>query len=298
MSDEEIEAYYLRWEQSDEGYARKLAGLVHSLVIQPDGSFSAPRIPPGEYHLGVYVSEVDPGSGVADMTASASATVTVPPAAPSGDAGPLDAGTIALKPSRYIKVGAPAPPIAGRTADGVEVGASDYAGAYLLVHFRAPWQPDSADVLAALAWVTERFPPINPARLNASSPTPGPTATWASLARETVPDSPATTAAGQRPTSRPMVPSRSDGGSPRLGFLTVNFAGAPPGEAAGSRASRVAWPEVFGFVRPVEDGGSIRPDEAMLIGPDGRVLAKHLRGQKLVDAVVKVLGHGEPRGGK
>jgi len=36
-------------------------------------------------------------------------------------------------------------------------------------------------------------------------------------------------------------------------------------------------------------GGSVRPGEAFFIGPDGTVLAKHLRGRKLLETVTAMV---------
>lgn len=106
----------------------------YSVTVQPDGTFRADDVPPGEYEF--FISMRQPGGGA---VLEVERSIVVPEAGDSDAGEPLDLGTLPLKPVVNLAIGDAVPDVTFRTVDGVEHKLSDFRGKYVLLDAWATW---------------------------------------------------------------------------------------------------------------------------------------------------------------
>ncbi|MFZ4777180.1 MAG: M56 family metallopeptidase [Terrimicrobiaceae bacterium] len=128
------------------------------LDFEPDGTFRAEGIPPGEYELHVEITDpAQKGGGQWKNLGSIKKTVVVPPA-PDGDpASPVDLGTFPLSVDESSSPKKTAPVLDVLTFEGKELHLADYRGKTVMVTFWATWAPPSSEELESLKAVADAF---------------------------------------------------------------------------------------------------------------------------------------------
>jgi hypothetical protein len=128
----------------------------HAFLIQPDGSFRAEDIIPGEYQLSIQIHDdyEEPRWSTFRVLGKTEQTITVPDL-PGGQARtdePLDLGLIPFQLDRGVAVGQDAPEIEAQTLDGRPIKLSGFRGkSVLLVFWQSQTVLDRADALALKA---------------------------------------------------------------------------------------------------------------------------------------------------
>lgn len=128
------------------------------LDFEPDGTFRAEGVPPGEYELHVEITDpTQKGGGQWKNLGSIKKTVVVPPA-PDGDpASPVDLGTFPLAVDADSTPKKTAPVLNAQSFEGKELHLADYRGKFVLITFWATWGPPSPEELEALNAVVDTF---------------------------------------------------------------------------------------------------------------------------------------------
>lgn len=108
---------------------------------QPDGTFRMEDVPPGDYEIGAWChEEIGEGQGYESHTVGKlQRTIRVPeiPGGKDSSEEPFDIGALTLEP--YLGVGQPAPEFRVTGLDGKPIRLSDFKGKHVLVVF---WAPD------------------------------------------------------------------------------------------------------------------------------------------------------------
>ncbi len=122
------------WLASAEGRAARLTYQAGHVIARPDGTFRVDGLIPGEYHLAIQFRAIDRPRG--EVSAMASQTIRVPDG-PAGST--VDVGTILVRRLGHPAIGAPAPPIVGKTLDGLPFRLEDVRGKVVVLRF---WRSD------------------------------------------------------------------------------------------------------------------------------------------------------------
>ncbi len=132
------QAWLRAWRRTDAGKAYLAVSRQYPIVVQPDGTFRADDVPPGEYALALSVSK-PPASRFAILPAGEQELghvrheFTVPPMNGDRSDEPLDLGTLVLHAPKKLAVGDPAPPFDVATTDG-RLRLADLRGKIVLLH--------------------------------------------------------------------------------------------------------------------------------------------------------------------
>jgi len=178
------------------------------------------------------------------------ASATVTVPETASDGTEVPAGVVSWRPTDCLRIGKLAPAVAGIGAAGQPVSLSDCRGNFVLCYVDSAGATPSAD-LAAAQELARRFPAV------------------------------------ALPATRPAISPAA-----RAPGLIVLRLGVDTGTRTTFEMSTLRR-EQTKVLPPVTEfgdmGGSVRPGEAFFIGPDGTVLAKHLRGRKLLETVTAMV---------
>jgi thiol-disulfide isomerase/thioredoxin len=209
------------------------------ITLQPDGSFRAEDVPPGEYQLWISLGQMTPDGATLELVRN----IVVPPAESEGT-DPLDLGTLPLRPVVSLAIGDEVPDFAFRTVDGVEHSLSDFRGKYVLLDAWATWCGPCIGETPNILAVQEAFK-----------------------------------------------------GDDRLATVGLSMDDEPEAARRYAEMKGLTWTN--GFIgqwdaTTVDDKIGIGgiPD-IRLIGPDGKLVAKVLRGEEILEAVKQALEKAE-----
>lgn len=226
-------------------YARRMNSALerrqfYAITVQPDGTFRADDVPPGEYALIINLRQR--GDGGAEVMVERS--IVVP--APEGDADePFDLGTLPIKSVVNLGVGDDVPDVTFKTVDGAEHKLSDFRGKYVLLDAWATWCGPCVGETPNILAVQEAFK-----------------------------------------------------GDDRLAIVGLSMDDDPDAPRRYSEMKGLTWTN--GFIgqwdqTEVDDQIGIGgiPD-IRLIGPDGKLIANNLRGERILEAVRNALAPNGP----
>jgi hypothetical protein len=132
LSFEERRLAFEKWDGSEAGRDYRLNGYGISFWVEPDGSFRIEDVPSGIHRLSVQAMRDETGS-FTEMVAELSLPVEVKAVEGGQSDEPLDLGTVVMEVPPRLRLGKPAPALLVRGLDGAEVKLSDYAGKFVLL---------------------------------------------------------------------------------------------------------------------------------------------------------------------
>ncbi|MEM7624933.1 MAG: carboxypeptidase regulatory-like domain-containing protein [Planctomycetota bacterium] len=260
--------------ESDKGKAlqKKIEGLqasqhgerkYHNFRVEPDGSFRIENVAPGDYSLTMQVMEPPVGNacGSGESIGTLSQRVTVPPL-PEGVAyldEPLDVGTLEITPVK------PAP------------GIGDALTAFTLPVLPVEMPTDAAGGVSEID--LEALPVFDSAALRGKVALIYFGASWCGPCHAEAPHLVETWDA-----------FRDD---PRFAMISVSLDQKPGAAVRYADEKGYGWPQLFpvgGFRSSVVSDFGVRSIPSIwIIGPDGRVVAKNLRGPAIRPAAKEAL---------
>jgi hypothetical protein len=257
-------AHRRNWDRSPAGIAYRRIMFPEEVGLVDGGTFRFDALRPGRYSLSIRSLEMVRDQNMLEDTAGFGFDFTVP-APPAGQPvtdEPLDLGTIALKPVPRIVAGDKAPPFQATTSDNKPIKLDDYKGKFLVLQIRWPHLPDhetpglkkaydafAHDPRFAMLTLHVRTTPADPNKID-------PALMW-------------TQAIGAQP-----VADAEPADKPSLLNPSTWLAGGKPA----TRPTDVIPPAYL-------QG----PACLFLIGPDGTLITKILRGDDVETAVAKAL---------
>jgi hypothetical protein len=144
MSPRQQSAYRRAWDRSPAGIAYRRVMFPDDVGLIDGGTFRFDALRPGRYSLSLRSLEMVRDQNMLEDTAGFGFdfTVPAPPAGQKVTDQAVDLGTIALKPVPRIVAGDKAPPFQVATPDGKPVRLDDYKGKFLVLQVRWPHLPD------------------------------------------------------------------------------------------------------------------------------------------------------------
>jgi thiol-disulfide isomerase/thioredoxin len=145
MTQEEIQAWYESWKNSEEGKAFEEARWKkrrnYAVKIEHDGTFRVEDVPADKYQLRISVHEPPVGRqcGFGELIGWVHHEFDVPEMPGGRSDEPLDIGALELEIAKRLKVGDPAPLFEIEDLDGNKIRLVDYRGKVVLLDFWATW---------------------------------------------------------------------------------------------------------------------------------------------------------------
>jgi len=156
MKDGHCSAHGMAQLKAVSGAGKPSARYPFPIRFEPDGSFRADDVPPGDYEVSM---EIDCDDGIHDWSrvGIVEARLVVPKPDISQTDEPIDVGVLSIRPVNTLKPGTPAPSLALRGLDGSLARLSDYEGRVVLLHFtKIEWDPFGSQT-DALRGIHETF---------------------------------------------------------------------------------------------------------------------------------------------
>ena len=151
MSQDQVNAFYRAWEQSDAGRAARRAMVFDDFPIDPDGTFHFEGVRPGDYILEVSTFEVRPGQLSAEVITTGRTQLKMSETdARAGQS--LNLGTFTVRPVPRVKIGAALPELNATTLYGKSFDLSRFKGKPILLHFWGLGNLDQIDLESIRHW--------------------------------------------------------------------------------------------------------------------------------------------------
>jgi RNA polymerase sigma factor (sigma-70 family) len=239
----------------DDALAVQAPIQVLPVAMSADGEFRIEDVPAGTYMLQLRSAARTPGSDYPEDVAWAGAEVIVPEMAGGRNDEPLDIGGVAVILNKLIAIGDAAPEFSAADTAGGPLRLADYRGKYLLLRFRYTAEDPTGIGLGELKALYDRF---------------GDDPRFAQL--------------------EVLLDGTADGARKHREAMALPWTIAVPGNSGlaglvGKLRGTSPLPEVY----------ANNPTRLMLIGPDGKLVAKNFSAKSAFSIVATALPPGKPK---